>query len=120
MMKSRRMRWARHVAPLLERKILYRLLVVKPEGKRLLERLRRRRVNNIKLDLGEISWTGLGQWRAVVNTVMKIGVPSIVGAFLSSFATGDFSSRAQLQGVDQNIQHTGPIAPGLNKSEKES
>jgi hypothetical protein len=45
------MRWAGHVARILERRGLYRLLVGKPEGKRLLGRLRRRREDNIKMDL---------------------------------------------------------------------
>jgi hypothetical protein len=42
MMKSRRMRWARHVARLGEKRNAYRLLVGKPEGKRLLRRPRLR------------------------------------------------------------------------------
>jgi hypothetical protein len=38
----------------------YRILVVKPEGKRPLGRPRRRRVGNIKIDLREIGWDGMG------------------------------------------------------------
>jgi hypothetical protein len=62
----------------------YRILVGKPEGKRPLGRPRRRWVNNIKMDLREIGWAGVGwidlaqdrdQWRALVNTVMNIRVP---------------------------------------------
>jgi hypothetical protein len=58
--------------------------VGKPEGKRLLGRLRRRWVDNIKMDLGEIGWDGMDwidlakdrdQWRALMNTVMNIRVP---------------------------------------------
>jgi hypothetical protein len=49
--KSRRMRWAGHVARLEERRGVYRVLVEKPEGKRLLTRSRRRCENNIKMDL---------------------------------------------------------------------
>jgi hypothetical protein len=54
----------------------YRLLVGKPEGKRPLGRPRRRRVDNIRIDLGEVGWgdvdwIGVAQdrnrWRAVVN-----------------------------------------------------
>jgi hypothetical protein len=37
----------------------YRILVGKPEGKRPLERRRRRRVDNIKIDLREIGWDGM-------------------------------------------------------------
>jgi hypothetical protein len=50
--KSRRMRWASHVARIWEKRNAYRLLVGKPEGKRPLRRPRRRWVDNIKRDLG--------------------------------------------------------------------
>jgi hypothetical protein len=62
----------------------YRILVGKPEGKSTLGRPRRRWVNNIKVDLGEIEWGGMdwielaqdrGQWKALVNTVMNLRVP---------------------------------------------
>jgi hypothetical protein len=62
----------------------YRLLVGKPEGKRPLEGPRRRWVDNITMDLGEIGWggvdwTGLAQdrdkWRALVKVVMNLRVP---------------------------------------------
>jgi hypothetical protein len=58
--------------------------VGKPEGKRPLGRPRRRWVDNIKMDLTEIGWDDMDwidlvqdrdQWRALVNTVMNIGVP---------------------------------------------
>ena len=49
--KSRRMRWAGHVARLGEEKWVYRVLVGKPEGKRPLGRPRRRWVDNIRMDL---------------------------------------------------------------------
>jgi hypothetical protein len=53
--KSRRMRWAGHVARMGEKRNAYRLLVGKPEGKKPLGRLRRRWVdNNIKMDFGEV------------------------------------------------------------------
>jgi hypothetical protein len=54
MMKSRRMRWAGHVARMGEKKNAYRILVGKPEGKRPLGRPRRRLVDNIKMDLRKI------------------------------------------------------------------
>jgi hypothetical protein len=54
MIKSRRMRWAGHVARLVPTKNAYRILVAKPEGKRPLGRPRRRWVDNIKMDLREI------------------------------------------------------------------
>jgi hypothetical protein len=60
------------------------MVVGKPEGKRLLGRLRWRWVDNIKMDLGEIGWgdvdwIGLTQdrdkWRALVNFTMNLRVP---------------------------------------------
>jgi hypothetical protein len=65
-----------------EERNVYRLLVGEPEGKRLLGRLRRRWINNIKIDLLEIGLSvvdGLAQdryrWRALVNSVMNFQVP---------------------------------------------
>jgi hypothetical protein len=55
---SRRMRWARHVARMGEDRNMYRVLVGKPEGKRTLERPRRRREDGIKMDRREIAWAG--------------------------------------------------------------
>jgi hypothetical protein len=52
--KSRRMRWAGHVARMGGKMNVYMLLVGKPEGKRPLGRRRRRWVDNIKMDLVEI------------------------------------------------------------------
>jgi hypothetical protein len=84
MTKSRRMRWAGHVARMGENTIAYSILVGKPEGNRLLGRPRRRWVANIKMDLREIRWDGIDwidlapdrdQWRALVNTVMNLRVP---------------------------------------------
>ena len=49
--KSRRMRWAGHVARMGEERGVYRVLVGKPEGRRPLERPRRRWVDNIRMDL---------------------------------------------------------------------
>jgi hypothetical protein len=59
--KSRRMRWAGHVARMGEDRKLYRVLVGKPEGKRQLGRLRRRWVDGIRMDLREIGW-GCVEW----------------------------------------------------------
>jgi hypothetical protein len=60
MIKSRRKRWAGHVARMGEKVNTYRILVGKPEGKRPLERPIRRWVDNIKIDLREngMVWTG--------------------------------------------------------------
>ena len=52
--KSRRMRWAGHVARMGEDRGVHRLLVGKPEGKRLLGSPRRRWEDNIKMDLHDV------------------------------------------------------------------
>jgi hypothetical protein len=57
--KSRRMRWARHVARMGEKMNACRILVGKPEEKRPLGRPRRRWVDNIKMDLREMGWDGV-------------------------------------------------------------
>jgi hypothetical protein len=54
MIKSRRVRWAGHVARMGDTRNAYRIMVGKPEGKRPLGRRRRRWVDNIKMDLREI------------------------------------------------------------------
>jgi hypothetical protein len=54
--KSRRMRWARHVARVGERRDVNRILVGRPEGSRPLGRPRRRWKDNIKMDLREVGW----------------------------------------------------------------
>jgi hypothetical protein len=69
MIKSRRMRWAGHVAQMGERRNAYRILVVNPEGKRPLGRPRRMWVDNIKMAQDR------DQCRALVNTVMNLHVP---------------------------------------------
>jgi hypothetical protein len=56
MIKSRRMGWAGHVARMGDKRNAYRILLEKPEGKRPLGSLRRRWVDNIKIDLREIGW----------------------------------------------------------------
>ncbi|PNF20437.1 hypothetical protein B7P43_G08118 [Cryptotermes secundus] len=83
MIKSRRMRWAGHVAKMGETNA-YRILVGKAEGKRPLGETRRRFVDNIKMDLRIMGWDGMDcidmtqdrdQWRALVYTVMNLGFP---------------------------------------------
>jgi hypothetical protein len=54
--KSGRMRWAFHVARIEERKVAYRVLVRKPDGKRPLGRPRHRADYYIKVELQEVRW----------------------------------------------------------------
>jgi hypothetical protein len=78
------MRMAGDVARMGEKKNAYRILVGKPEGKRPLGGPRHRWVDNIKMVLREIEWGGMNwidlaqdrdQWRALVNTIMKLSLP---------------------------------------------
>jgi len=82
--KSRRMRWAGHVARMGEERGVYRVLVGTLEGKRPLGRPRRRWVDNIRMDLqmvecGYMDRIGLAQdrdrWRTLVSAVMNLRVP---------------------------------------------
>ena len=82
--KSRRMRWAGHVACMGEERGAYRVLVWKPEGKRPLGRPRRRWMDNIGMGHQEVGceyvdWIGLAQdrdrWRTLVSAVMNLRVP---------------------------------------------
>ena len=59
--KSKRMRWAGHVARTWQGRGVYRVLVGEPKGKRLLRRPRRRWEINIKMDLQEVGG-GCGDW----------------------------------------------------------
>jgi hypothetical protein len=54
--KLRGMRWTGHVTSTRERGGVYRIVVGKPEGRRLLGRPRRRRKDNIDMDLQEVGW----------------------------------------------------------------
>jgi hypothetical protein len=78
--KSRRMRWAWHEAPIREGRGVYRVLVEKPEGKRPLGRSRHRWEDSIKMNLQEVGcesmeWIEQAQnrdrWRVLVNAVMS-------------------------------------------------
>ena len=82
--KSRRMRWAGHVARMDGERGVYRVLVGKPEGRRPLGRPRCRWVDNIKKDLQEVGcgymdWIRQAQdkdrWRTLVSAVMYLRVP---------------------------------------------
>jgi len=81
-------KWAKnphgHVARMEERRVVYRVLAGRSEGKRPLGRPRYRREDNVEMNLREIgidgaNWIQLAQdrvrWRAFVNTVMNLRVP---------------------------------------------
>jgi len=78
------MRCEGHVARMLEMRNSYKILVGKPEGKRLLGRPSRRWANSITMDLKEIDWEVVhwmhlakdwDHWRALVNMVMNLRLP---------------------------------------------
>jgi transcription termination factor 2 len=82
--KSRRLRWAGHVACMGEERRMHSVLEGKPEGKRPLGRPRRRWKDNIKKELHEVGggcgdWMELAQdrdrWRTLVSTVKNLWVP---------------------------------------------
>jgi hypothetical protein len=71
----------------------HNILVRKPEGKRQLGRHRHRWEDNIRMDLREIGWEGVDwmhlaqdrdQWRALMDTVMKLRVLENAGKFLTN------------------------------------
>jgi hypothetical protein len=79
-----KMRGARHVARIGEKRNVYRLLVGKLSEERLLGRPRRRWINSVMRDildigLGGVVWVSLAQdrdkWRALLNAVMNLRVP---------------------------------------------
>jgi len=86
--KSRRVKWAGHVARMGEGRGMYRVLVGKPDGKRPLGRPRHRWEDNIKMDHQEVGCGGMDwielardrdRWRALVSTVMNLRVPKMRG-----------------------------------------
>ena len=81
--KSRRMRWAGHVARMEEWRDVHKVLKGKSEGKTPLGRPRRRWEDNIKMDFHEMGrgWDLMelaqdtDRWRVLVSTAMNFGVP---------------------------------------------
>jgi hypothetical protein len=76
-----------------ESRSAYKVMVGKPEGKRLLERPRRNYEDNIKMDLQEVEWGCMdwidvaqdrGRWRAVVNSLINFRVQLNEENFLTS------------------------------------
>jgi hypothetical protein len=79
-----------HVARMGEKRNAYRLLVGKPEGKRPLGRPRRRWVDNIRMELGEVGWgdvdwiglaKGRNRWRDLVNSVLNLRFHIMLGNY---------------------------------------
>ena len=92
------------------RRVVYRVLVGKPEGKRPLGRPRRRWVDNIRMELqkvgcGYMDWIGLtrdrDRWRTLVSAVMNLRVPWNAGNFLTSCKPVSFSRRTLHHGVSK-------------------
>ena len=84
MIKSRRLRWAGHVARMEEGRSAFKILTGKPTGKRPLGRPRRRWEDNIRMDLEEIginagNWVDStldrNYWRTHVNAALNLWVP---------------------------------------------
>ena len=84
MIKSRRLRRAGHVARMEDIRSAFKILTGKPTGKRPLRRPRRRREDNIRMDLEQIdinagSWVDSAEdmdyWRSLVNAALNLRVP---------------------------------------------
>jgi hypothetical protein len=81
--KSRRMRWAGHVARMGEKRDAYMILVGRREGRRALGRPRHTWEDNIKMDLQDVGWgmdwlelaQDRDRWLALVKAVMNLRVP---------------------------------------------
>jgi len=78
------MEWVGHLTRMGDRRVVYSILVGKPEGKRTLGRPRRRWEDNKKMNLqevgyGGVDWIELAQdrdmWQALVTAVMKLRIP---------------------------------------------
>ena len=108
--KSTRMKWAGHVTRMGEERVVYRVFLGKPEGRRPMGRPRRRWVENIKMDLqvvgcGFMDWIGLAKdrerWRTLVSAVMNLRAPWNAGNFLTSCKPVSFSRRTLHHGVSK-------------------
>jgi hypothetical protein len=87
------MRWAGNVTRVGEMRNAYKILIGNHEGKRPLGGSRHKREDNVRVNLREIDWEWVNwihlaqvrnQWRAVLNMVMNLRVPSKAGNFLTS------------------------------------
>jgi hypothetical protein len=122
MIKSRRMRWAGHVARRGHKRTAHRSLVRKPDGKR----PKNRRVTDIKMELVEIGWGGV-EWidlaqdrnklRAVVIAVMNYGFYKMMGK-LSISAQFPVVSQSASQPVSQSASQ--PVSQSASQSVSQS
>jgi hypothetical protein len=119
--KSRRMRWAGHVARMGEERKLYKVLVGKSEGKRPLGRRIRRWEDGIRKDLREIGfggadWIPLSQdrdrWRAVVSAVMNLRVLAPRSYLFSR--KQDRTGQILGKGCDRTWVKIGPVSDFAN------
>jgi hypothetical protein len=119
--KSRKIRWAGHVAGMRAKGNAFRISVGKPKEMKPLGRKRRGLADNIKMDLREIGWGGMDWieltqdkylWRALVSTVMNLRVPENVGKFFSTCTTASFSRRTHLHEVRNGL--TAPASSSVN------
>jgi hypothetical protein len=100
--KSRRMRWAGHVARMGEKRNSYRILVEKPEGRRPLGRPRRRWMDNIKMDF---PW--LGSIPSVCNNLLVFTIP-FIGKTLSFCAETKVAEQQDDTTLHTRNPHTKP------------
>ncbi|KAJ4446005.1 hypothetical protein ANN_12691 [Periplaneta americana] len=108
--KSRRLRWAGHVARMGESRTAYSVLVGRPEGKIPLGRPRRRWEDNIKMDLMEVGyydreWINLAQdrdqWRAYVRATMNVKTSDNAGEMSPGSSTESYPAFARI-GLREN------------------
>jgi hypothetical protein len=86
-------RWAGHVARVGDRGFAHRVLAGRPEGKRPFGIPSYRWKDNIRIDLQQVGWEGVDwidlakgrdRWRALVNAVMNLRVPTKRGRFFTN------------------------------------
>jgi hypothetical protein len=83
--KSRRMKWAAHVARMGERRSAYRILVGRPERRKILGRPTRSRENNIKIQLHEVGWGGGVDWSDLAQRYREVTFSCVCGNEPSGF-----------------------------------
>ncbi|KAJ4444123.1 hypothetical protein ANN_05912 [Periplaneta americana] len=119
--KSRRLRWAGHVARMGESRNAYRVLVGRPKGKRPLGRPRRR-WEDIKMDLREVGyddrdWINLAQdrdqWRAYMRAAMNLRIQLLMNQAFGSPLQGLPTNPLELAGSDSDSMASTPDDGGF-------